>query len=83
MACSRVAKQEQTSGLAREDRVVEKGVIMGSCDQPLGLHILSPGHDAPVWGGGKTEEQEAGVDGQTGGDDEGGEGVPVGCQGEG
>ena len=36
-----------------------------------------------MWGGGKTEKQEAGVEGEGGGEDEGGEGDAVGHQDEG
>ena len=36
-----------------------------------------------MWGGRETEEQEAGVEGEGGGEDEGGEGAAVGYQDEG
>ena len=47
---------------------------------PIGLLLQL---EAKIFGGGETEEQEAGVESEGGGEDEGGEGDAVGHQDEG
>ena len=48
------------------------------CGQSPRLHVLPARQAVPVWRGRPTDEQEAGVEGEGGGEDEGGEGGAVG-----